>query len=831
VKDGGLCGKLLRSFSIVLWVALIFLPMVFLFAGALSRPAEPELTTRVLSSAVGSFGLAATIATAAVVLGWVPGRLLGTSTRARGVLLLLLLMPLVLPRYVLYYAWTLLLSPTTRLGEFLSARPEVARFVGTATSSLVLVLWYWPVAALLLAQGWRSLDRRILDSASLEAGPLTVLRSITLPVLCRPLLLAFAVCLVLAASEFATFHLAGVRTLGAELAVLYELTGSEADVARAAWPVVIAAVAVAFALGGRGRRWSCADPVVDAVRSRPGRWRWGVLVALLGVSVVVPVALLAASLTELEPFRQFMSLHLDELAWSLLVSAVAAVCACLIAFGASHLATPSPAGRRVFASMRVAAAFVMRVSIFAVMLVPASAVAASLLKMLAACNVPAAARQAWPIVSAGQTARFSGLALVLLLLCRYGDRRHFSEMASVDGASGLQAWWYVHLPRTWPLAVGTFILVVIFGLTELAATMVLLPPGLPNFAQRLLNQMHYARDQHVIASSLVLICVFLALGAAIVLMLRTVRLRGRMIGPVLCLLLLVAAGCDGPADGRERPKVLAVIGHGGRGPGQFVYPRAIDIAPGEVLLIVDKTGRIQRLDMRGRFVDAIQMPRIEAGKPTGLGVHPSGQIYVADTHYHRVLVFSPRGQIVREFGRFGREEGRFIYPTDVAFAEDGRIFVSEYGGNDRVSVFSEQGQFLYSFGSPGSGRGQLSRPSALCFDRGRDCLYVADACNHRIAVYRADGELVGYIGSLGRGPGRLRYPYDVALTDDGRLVVCEFGNNRIQLFDPGGRSLAVYGKAGSGPGQLAYPWGVAVDRRRRAFIVDAGNDRIQVWQL
>ena len=49
-------------------------------------------------------------------------------------------------------------------------------------------------------------------------------------------MLAFGVCFVLGLSEFATFHLAGVQTIGTELAVLYEETGSESHLARAAWP-------------------------------------------------------------------------------------------------------------------------------------------------------------------------------------------------------------------------------------------------------------------------------------------------------------------------------------------------------------------------------------------------------------------------------------------------------------------------------------------------------------------------------------------------------------------------------------------------------------------
>jgi DNA-binding beta-propeller fold protein YncE len=404
-------------------------------------------------------------------------------------------------------------------------------------------------------------------------------------------------------------------------------------------------------------------------------------------------------------------------------------------------------------------------------------------------------------------------------------------MASLDGASRFKAWWYVHLPHTWPVFVGTFILLVIFGITELSATMILLPAGLPNFAQRLLNQMHYARDQQVIASCLVLVGVFFVLAAALVLLLRIARLRWLMMVIILSACVINVAGCDDKSYSSDGPQVVDTFGRTGRGQSEFVYPRSIDITGDGCLFIVDKTGRIQRLSSKGDFLGCFQMPLIETGKPTGLSVGPNGNLYVADTHYHRVVVFSPQGEILHAFGSFGQDNGCFIYPTDVAFSQDGRIFVGEYGGNDRISVFDEQGEFLYCFGSPGSGEGQLARPAALCIDKVHDCLYVADACNHRIAIYKLDGTLLGYIGSAGREQGQLRYPYDLTLLPNGTLVVCEYGNNRLQLFDSNGNSLAVYGGPGRQLGQLAYPWGVAVDSDRRAFVVDAGNNRIQVWQL
>jgi len=813
--------RFVKGVCLALWVLGMALPLAALAVDAVSSSPAPEVVRPVFASLARTCLLAGLIGAAAVVLGWLPGRLLGTAGTHHGLLLLLLLTPLVLPQYVLYYAWTLLLSPTTSLGRILAARPDVARLVGVVTSTGVLIGWYWPLAALVLAQGWRSLDGRIWEGASLEATGPQIFRRITLPLLSRAILLAFGVCFALALSEFATFHLAGVQTVGTELAVLYELTGAAAPVTRAAWPIALIALLAAVALTQATQRWKPGTVTVKTASVGSRLLAWTVLVLLLAVSWLAPVLLLVANITTWQPFRQFATLHTDDLAWSLLTAGVAALLAYTVALSGLFGSGSAHPARRIF-SLLVCG------SIFLAVFLPASLPAVSWLKLSALSGLGPVVQQSWLLVSLGQASRFAGLALILLLLTRYPDRRQLAEMASLDGASPFRAWWHVHLPRTWPVLLGTFLLMTMLGVTELGATMVLLPAGLPNFAQRLLNQMHYARDQQVIASCVVLVLLFLVLAGAIVSLLRLASTR--RVAQILPLLLMaLAAGCDDTKAGT--PRVVETFGRTGAGPGEFLYPRAIELDADGSVLVADKTGRIQRLSPEGQCLGTIQMPLAAAGKPTGMSVHKDGRLFVADTHYHRVAIFSRAGQLVGEFGQYGQGDGCFIYPTDVAFAPDGRIFVSEYGGNDRISVFTSDGAFLFSFGAPGSGPGQLSRPAALCLDEKRGCLYVADACNHRIGVYDLDGRLLSYIGSLGLGVGQLRYPYGLSLLADGRIVVCEYGNNRLQVFSPEGRSLALYGQAGRQLGQLAYPWAVAVDARRRAFVVDAGNNRIQVWQL
>ena len=812
--------RFLKIAGLLLWLLVIVLPLSALAVDAAFSPAQGDVVRPVMTALLRTCVLAGIIAAAAVLLGWLPGKLLGTSGAHIGLLLLLLLLPLVLPQYVLYYAWTLLLSPTTQLGRVLASRPDLARLVGVVTSTGVLIGWYWPLAALVLAQGWRSIDGRVWEGAALEATRSQVFRHVTLPLLSRTILLAFSVCFVLSLSEFAAFHLAGVKTIGTELAVLYELTGAAAPVARAAWPVTLPALLAALALTLSSHRWMPTTVTVKTSTVGSASLAWTVLFLLLAASWLAPVVLLVANVTTWQPFQQFLTLHVDDLAWSFLTAGVAASIAYLIAFGGLFCSEPARPMRRTIS-------LVVGGTTFLAMFLPASLSAVSLLK-LSAVGGAAPNMRNWFLVSAGQASRFAGLALILLLLTRYPDRRQLAEMAALDGASPLRAWRHVHLPRVWPVLAATFLLVTMLSFTELPATMVLLPAGLPNFAQRLLNQMHYARDQQVIASCLVLTLLFVLVAAVSLALLRTASLRRWL--PVLLLLAIPVAGC-GRKVGASEPKVIETFGKTGAGPGEFLYPRAIALDGDSGVLVVDKTGRIQRFSQDGQSLSTIQMPLIQAGKPTGMSLHKDGRLFVADTHYSRVVIFARDGRQIGEFGKYGQEGGCFIYPTDVAFAPDGRIFVSEYGGNDRISVFAAEGGFLFSFGSPGTAEGQLSRPAALCMDEARGCLYVADACNHRIGVYDLDGRLLRYIGSAGLGPGELRYPYGLSLLDDGTIVVCEYGNNRLQLFSPEGKSLAVYGRAGRQLGQLAYPWAVAVDAHRRAFVVDAGNNRIQVWQL
>ena len=308
----------------------------------------------------------------------------------------------------------------------------------------------------------------------------------------------------------------------------------------------------------------------------------------------------------------------------------------------------------------------------------------------------------------------------------------------------------------------------------------------------------------------------------------------RFVPIIVCsiVLALTLAGCTNFGGSPSQGEVDLVWGQRGVADGRFQKPRSIAIDKHDRLYIVDLTARIQVFDADGKFLRSWRTPAWQNGKPTGLSIDRGGNVLVADTHYFRLLTYTPEGKLLDEKtigGTTGSGPGEFGFVTDAARDSQGNLYISEYGEFDRIQKFSPEGKFLMMWGGHGTEPGEFMRPNKIAIDE-HDHLWVADSCNHRIQVFDATGsqaKLIKIWGEEGEAPGQMRYPYDIVLDRAGNVLVSEFGNHRVQRFTRDGKSLAVFGSPGRGPGQFYQPWGLVEDSQGRLHVLDSYNHRVQ----
>jgi len=752
------------------------------------------------------------------------------SRRLGGAGAALLFAPMLLPTYLVYASWGLLRAPGTALGDWLARGPVWAIDVASWTQALGgIALWSWPLAAIVLAVGARSIEQERLDFLRLHSASRIARAGHALRMLAPSMCASAGLVGLVTLGSSVPLHVAQVETYSIALWRLLDETGGSGAVWVAATPLLALAGVGGWLIGGRV---SDLDLSRADRRASEGTGAWTIVAASLvwGLSTLAPLALLALSLRDAASLGRFVRTADGAIATSAGVGAIVGVGALLLG------------GLASLAAQRQGRAGALRVWI-ALGLAPGVLIGASLLRAgslpgfgwLAETNAG---------VALAHLTRFGLVMVCVAWALQAAEPRELRDLRRLEAGSGALAWWRTRAAAHGPALVGGAIAVFLLSLHEIESAVMLMPPGADNLPRFLLNLLHYNREEDLVAGMLVvagtgLVIALLAAGA--------VGVSGRF-GRRGMLTLLAAApiaivGCGDRAPSTDAPlDVVRVIGEAGRQPGQFIQPRAIDVGLGS-LWIIDRSGRAQRLAFDGAPLSSWRLPAVDRGFPTGVTVGPDGLLYVADTHEHRVAVFRPTeegAELVATHGAYGMGDGEFIYPTDVAIATDGagaieRFYVGEYGGNDRISVFDGEWNFLFAFGRLGSASepgAVFERPQGLLYDDNREELLVVDAIHHRVGRFTREGELIawhgagGGSGEPGGAPGEFRYPYSVAPTPEGSVLVGEFGNNRVQRIDwETGACLGVYGRAGRGDGELAQPWGVAF-AGGVAYLVDARNHRV-----
>jgi Tol biopolymer transport system component len=120
-------------------------------------------------------------------------------------------------------------------------------------------------------------------------------------------------------------------------------------------------------------------------------------------------------------------------------------------------------------------------------------------------------------------------------------------------------------------------------------------------------------------------------------------------------------------------------------------------------------------------------------------------------------------------------------------ASDGSVYVADRNlvcafcpGFTRIQKFTSEGVFVSQWDTEGS-TGLFNYPTGVAV-ASDGSVYVSDAENNRIQKFNSEGVLVSQWGTEGTGDGEFQNPTGVAVASDGSVYVSDTGNRRIQKF-------------------------------------------------
>jgi DNA-binding beta-propeller fold protein YncE len=121
-----------------------------------------------------------------------------------------------------------------------------------------------------------------------------------------------------------------------------------------------------------------------------------------------------------------------------------------------------------------------------------------------------------------------------------------------------------------------------------------------------------------------------------------------------------------------------------------------------------------------------------------------------DASSSAVIKYSSTGKrlLVIQVGGQPKTKGSFSGATDIAFAPNGHLFITDGYGNARVLEYSAEGHRIRQWGKAGNGPGEFRLPHAIQISP-EGIIYVADRENGRIEEFDLSGNYLGQIMNLG----------------------------------------------------------------------------------
>jgi DNA-binding beta-propeller fold protein YncE len=208
--------------------------------------------------------------------------------------------------------------------------------------------------------------------------------------------------------------------------------------------------------------------------------------------------------------------------------------------------------------------------------------------------------------------------------------------------------------------------------------------------------------------------------------------------------------------------------------------------------------------------------------PQGIAADREGNIYVADSTEHVIVVFQPEKRRLRLMG--DRDPERVLVPLGLAVDNKQNMLLVASSGTQKVIGYD------INTGAPRLAIRGFQRPVSVAVDEVRKRIYVTDSKASELKAYDMGGKYISTIATAGTEDHQLLIPGQVALDRQGNIYVADTFNFKVKVFSPEGKFLKAIGRGvGDKPGYFSKLSGVAVDSEGHIYAIDTDFSNFQIF--
>ncbi len=462
--DGEIAARYLRNIVLGSFVILILLPFVYVVVAAFFSPDTAQnfsqLDERTISLLFKSVLLAAVVAFFATLIGGALAFFLyKTEMKFAATLKILVLIPLFVSPYVFATAWR------DFFFSFFSRTDIFAPLLGTAW---VLILVYAPLAMIVIGNAFANVDATFEEQGLTVTAPRNVIIKIVFPLVKKAFLTAFVLVFIFALSNFSVPELLGANVFAVEiftefsafynhsLAIIQALLLALVCLSLLTFEKKQISEARFFSVGLKGKktfRYNIKNPLPFLF-----------VLFWIFLTSFFPLAVLISKIPDFKTLANAFALLRDAILNSLGLSFVSAIFIVLIGLAAT-----------LGSDKNKPTAFFNGSALFTFAL-PSIALGIALIKFYNTSALEFIYATAAIIVLA-HVGKFSFVSAKIIGNALSQIPASFEEAAKLAGAKYFTRMFKIILPQIAPALFATFAISFVFSFGEVAATIMVYPPG------------------------------------------------------------------------------------------------------------------------------------------------------------------------------------------------------------------------------------------------------------------------------------------------------------------------------------------------------------------